>query len=138
MSDKVALPTMSIFGVATDPDIIAEKLFLYFLTSEYSQTVSFYGKISSLKFLLTQFTTRPKELESEVRDSLIELYKKYFKSVDVEVEVISDGTNSKTSNTLKLIIDITCESYNGVVSTVNEELTTSGTSVSNLLDLIYR
>lgn len=136
MSNKIALPTMSIFGVATDPDIIAEKLFLYFLTSEYSQTVSFYGKISSLKYLLTQYATRPKELESEVRDSLIELYKKYFKTIDVDVEIVNENNNNDVVK--KILIDITYESYDGVVSTINEELTTSGTSVTNLLNLIYR
>ena len=136
MGNNVVLPTMSIFGISDDPDIIAEKLFLYFLTSEYSQSVSFYGKISSLKYLLTMYSTRPKELESAVRDALIELYNKYFKSVDVEVSTKNDE-NKKTA-ALVLIINITCVSENGAVSTVEEELTTSGTNINNLLDLIYR
>ena len=137
MGKKVALPTMSIFGIVTNPDIIAEKLFLYFLTSEYSQSVSFYGKISSLKYLLNKYATNPKELESEVRDTLIELYKHYFKNVNVDVEVIRKDPH-KVSSTLSLVMHIVCESENGVISTVEEELTTSGTTISNLLELIYR
>ena len=137
MSNKIALPTMSIFGIATDPDIIAEKLFLYFLTSEYSQSVSFYGKISSLKYLLNTYGNNPKELESEVRDTLIELYKHYFRKVNVDVQIVKKDPHKATSS-LTLVMHIVCESDNGVISTVEEELTTSGTSISNLLELIYK
>ena len=130
----VILPTMSIFGFTTDPNVITEKLFLYFVTSEYSQSVTFYGKISSLKYLLNQYATDPDKLKSEIYDTLVNLYKKYFPKVSVEVDV---KENKKTKKN-ELIISITTETEDGVISTVNETLVTSGSKITNILDLVYR
>ena len=131
---NVILPTMSIFGFTTDPNVITEKLFLYFVTSEYSQSVTFYGKISSLKYLLNQYATDPDKLKSEIYDTLVNLYKKYFPKVSVEVDV---KENKKTKKN-ELIISITTETEDGVISTVNETLVTSGSKITNILDLVYR
>ena len=130
----VILPTMSIFGFTTDPNVITEKLFLYFVTSEYSQSVTFYGKISSLKYLLNQYATDPDKLKSEIYDTLVNLYKKYFPKVSIEVDV---KENKKTKKN-ELIISITTETEDGVISTVNETLVTSGSKITNILDLVYR
>jgi len=132
MGSKV-LPTMSIFGMTKDSNIITEKLFLYFITSEYSQSVTFYGEISSLKYLLNQYATEPELLKNEIYETLLILYKKYFDNVEIEVDIKQDK-NKKNSIEIK----ITTEDENGVVSTINETLTTSGTTITNLLELIYK
>ena len=132
MGSKV-LPTMSIFGMTKDSNIITEKLFLYFITSEYSQSVTFYGEISSLKYLLNQYASEPELLKNEIYETLLILYKKYFDNVEIEVDIKQDK-NKKNSIEIK----ITTEDENGVVSTINETLTTSGTTITNLLELIYK
>ena len=131
---NVVLPTMSIFGFTTDPNVITEKLFLYFVTSEYSQSVTFYGKISSLKYLLNQYATNPSKLKSDIYDTLFTMYKKYFPKVSIEVDV---KENKKTKKN-ELIISITTETEDGIISTVNETLITSGSKITNILDLVYR
>jgi len=131
---NIVLPTMSVFGMSTDPGVITEKLFLYFVTSEYSQSVTFYGNISSLKYLLNQYATEPDVLKTEIYETLLILYKKYFYDVTVEVDVEED----KVTKNKKLTIHITTVTKDGVVSTVNETLNTSGSTITNLLDLVYR
>jgi len=131
---NIVLPTMSVFGMSTDPGVITEKLFLYFVTSEYSQSVTFYGNISSLKYLLNQYATEPDVLKTEIYETLLILYKKYFYDVTVEVDVEED----KLTKNKKLTIHITTVTKDGVVSTVNETLNTSGSTITNLLDLVYR
>jgi len=129
---KEILPTMSIFGFSTDPGIITEKLFMYFITSEHSQSVTFYNKISSLKYLLTKYATDPDELKNEIEDTLIVLYKKYFYKVSVNVEVeVANATGY-------INIDIETITSKGDVNRVTETLKTTGTTITNILDLIYR
>lgn len=131
---KKVLPTMSVFGITNDPGVITEKLFMYFITSEYSQSVTFYGEISSLKYLLNQYATEPATLKNKIYESLMILYKKYFPVVEIDVDVIEDPvTKNKELN-----IKITTETEDGVISTVDEELQVSNNNITNLLDLIYR
>jgi len=137
MGKKVVLPTTSIFGITDDPSIITEKLFLYFITSEYSQSVTFYGKITSLKYYLNSYATDTGKLRSSIYDSLITLYKKYFDNVTVEVDIHSKDNNKNTSD-LVINIKVTTETEDGVVSTVDENVAVDGVRITNLLDMIYR
>lgn len=137
MGKKVVLPTTSIFGITDDPSIITEKLFLYFITSEYSQSVTFYGKITSLKYYLNSYATDTGKLRSSIYDNLITLYKKYFDNVTVEVDIHSKDNNKNTSD-LVINIKVTTETEDGVVSTVDENVAVDGVRITNLLDMIYR
>ena len=137
MGKKVVLPTTSIFGITDDPSIITEKLFLYFITSEYSQSVTFYGKITSLKYYLNSYATDTGKLRSSIYDSLITLYKKYFDNVTVEVDIHFKDNSLNTSD-LVINIKVTTETEDGVVSTVDENVAVDGVKITNLLDMIYR
>jgi len=131
---KKVLPTMSIFGITNDPGVITEKLFMYFITSEYSQSITFYGEISSLKYILNQYGTEPLELKNKIYEALVTLYKKYFPTVDVNVDIVEDPVTKNK----KLSINVTTVTEDGVTSTIDEELKVSGSTITNILDLIYR
>ena len=131
---KKVLPTMSIFGITDDPGVITEKLFMYFITSEYSQSVTFYGEISSLKYILNQYATEPLELKNKIYEALVALYNKYFPTVDVNVNIVEDPVTKNK----KLSINVTTVTEDGVTSTIDEELKVSGSTITNILDLIYR
>jgi hypothetical protein len=132
--NKKVVPTMSIFGFTSDPQVMTEKLFLYFITSEYSQTVTFYGEISSLKYILYQHATEPDELEDLIREQLVILYKKYFPEVDVVV-IVKKG---KKEGNYIIDISIHTKTSDGIESTVSKTLKTEGSKITNLLDLIYK
>ena len=131
---KKVLPTMSIFGITNDPGVITEKLFMYFITSEYSQSITFYGEISSLKYILNQYATEPLELKNKIYEALVALYSKYFPTVDVNVDIVEDPVTKNK----KLSINVTTVTEDGVTSTVDEELKVSGSTITNILDLLYR
>jgi len=63
-----------------------------FLTSEYSQSDLYYGKIASLPYLVQRYSNDPIELQSAARDSLEGLIQRYFGEENaVEVNVTEDS-----------------------------------------------
>ena len=90
----VVLPTMSIYGLTKNKIIMAEKILLYFLVSDYSQSSSFYGEISSFKYIFNSYRTDLDRLAYETQEVLIELYKKYFNEVSVEVDIEEVNLNN--------------------------------------------
>ena len=99
---KNLLPTMTIFGLTKDPVVLIEKIFLYFVTSDYSQSVTFYGKIKSFKWIYHKYKDDDDELKTRIKETLSEYYLLYFKDVDVSVG-ISDGENG----TREIGVDVT-------------------------------
>ena len=100
------LPTLTLTGWVYDKNIIITKLMEYFLTSDYSQSTIYYGKISSLKYLIKEYQYEKSLLIDNVKETLENLYKRYFKEVEVEVDI--DDSKSQAI----LYLDITCYDEN--------------------------
>jgi len=99
---SAVLPTLTLTGWIYDKNIIIKKLMEYFLTSDYSQSTLYYGKISSLKYLIKEYQYDKSLLIDNVKNTLENLYKRYFKEVEIEIS-IDDSTSEAV-----MYLDITC------------------------------
>lgn len=91
---KAKLPMLNRNGWIENKEIVIDKLFEHFLASEYSQTNLLYGEVASLKFILAS-STNVDTIRHDIISALNTLFSKYFDTVSVYVNVVSDeaGTN---------------------------------------------
>lgn len=127
------LPSLSDEGFITNKEVIIAKLFKYFLASNYSQSNTFYGDISSLNYIIATNTPNDK-MRADLETTLIKLYGRYFDSVDFNVNIETDNTD-----VAKIYIDGTLQdgtkTYN-LSKTVAIQGSTI-TNFENLLDEYY-
>lgn len=123
---NTAIPHLSTEGFITIDNIKLIKVFEHFLASEYSQSNTYAGQIGSLKYLLEHFSTES-ELKTNIVRTLTEMYNKYFKSVDVNVNIIENDINS----IVKVNIDVTVIGENDKAIGLNRELTYVDNVISN-------
>ena len=82
------LMTLSTQGVIQDLEHQADKIFSYFITSEYSQSVLYAGNVSSLPWLVRTYRHDPIMLQQAVKETLDRLFKRYFDDVTNTVEAV--------------------------------------------------
>lgn len=94
------VPSMSLTGWVSDVPTMIDLLFSYYLTSDYSQSNLFQGRIVSLQKQMQQYQHDETLLVQSVREEL----EGYFKSVvdDATVEVSTDTPNPDDPNRLNL------------------------------------
>lgn len=80
--------TLSTQGIIQDLEHQADKIFSYFITSEYSQSVLYAGNVSSLPWLVRTYRHDPVLLQQAVKDTLDRLFKRYFDDVSNIVEAV--------------------------------------------------
>jgi len=129
------LPTLTLSGFTEDRGVMIYKLFGYFLTSDYSQTVIYYGKIHSLKYILMQSSNDFTELKSNINASLTELYKRYYDTVDVTTEIKEEDENKKKKYSITIEIEAT---YNGNVYKLTQTAHIANNIISNLDELLSK
>ena len=95
------VPSVSTQGWLTIPGEKADRLLSYFFSSEYSQTKSYYGRISSLPFLIASYQNRLDDLKVAISKDLNALMASFFDKVLIEVDVVPDDS-SETRYTIKL------------------------------------
>ena len=104
MANK-AIPSLSTVGWTKDYNEIMKKLYVYFITSEYSQSNSYYGEIASLKYIL-QSHSEVEDIKLAIQRVLLNMYDRYFDNVDVVVDIIqTDSTTSYTINIIAIASD---------------------------------
>ena len=124
-----AIPHLSRDGWLKDPASMVNKLFEYFLVSEYSQSNTFRGHIASLKYILEQNNTGA-DIKSEVIRALVTMYSKYFKDVLINVDVIGDDSSMLS---LTIAVDVTLD---GARYALDKNLGLSGGTVANMNALV--
>lgn len=131
---KSCLPTLTLDGFVTNKRLIFYKVWEYFLSSEYSQSTTFRGMISSLKYILATVDPNDSvEISKKIEDTLNTMYRKYFDNSTVDVLIDEDPE----TRTLRINIAIECsddgdetvyrlykevESTNGEIKKYNELL----------------
>ena len=95
------LPTLTLSGFVKDKNTIMRKQFEYFKASEFSQSTTFYGNISSLPYIIEQYNDDDIRLKSEICDTLTKLYKRYFDTVSVKASL-----DYKDDNSYDILIEI--------------------------------
>ena len=130
---KNAVPHLSIDGWITNKKIKCNKIFEYFITSEYSQSVTFNGKISSLKYLLAEYNDID-VFKGNLINTLTTLYKRYFDIVDVIVEVSLDESVATYNINIDIIINDDGEEivFSKVLYTVDGNIVNMDDLLTNL------
>lgn len=98
------VPTLTRNGWIQDSITKAQKLFIYFLHSEASQSNEFKGNITSLPHLIHLHGNSPTSMVSNLRSALIQYLGKYYD--DVVVEARHDGSADNPQYTITVEITV--------------------------------
>jgi len=118
------IPNLSVDGFITDKHMMMVKLYEYFLSADYSQSNTFLGDISSLKFLINE-TKGAEALKDDVNRTLNKLYERYFETVTVDT-VVTDNANS-----IELKVNVIAIDYDGVTYKLNENISITDNKITN-------
>ena len=123
------LPSLSDEGFITNKEVIIAKLFKYFLASNYSQSNTFYGDISSLNYIIATNTPNDK-MRADLETTLIKLYGRYFDSVDFNVNIETDNTD-----VAKIYIDGTLQDGTNTYN-LSKTVAIQGSTITNFENLL--
>lgn len=101
-----AIPTLSEDGWVTNPIKIADYLFSYFFTSEYSQTYLFNNKIASLPYIIQDTQGDLNRLSGDVTNWLKLLFSNYFVNINIEANTTQDPKNPNNYQ-LTILVEFT-------------------------------
>lgn len=93
----VVVPTLTLAGYIKDEPSIMKQMLSYALTSNYSQSTLFLGKITSIPYIISRSYQDKSQLINELQEALYSYYQRAFKTVEVEVSQ-SPITNSDNFN----------------------------------------
>ena len=125
---KIKLPTLTDDKVLQNDILIMNKLYEYFLASEYSQTFFYKGEISSLKYLIGEYKLDDDSLRIEIVRTLEKMYNRYFDEVSVFCDIIPEDLESNIFNVV-IAIDII---NNGIPNSLNRTINV----VNNKIDFL--
>lgn len=129
-----AVPTLTTDGFISDPSIMLIKIYEYFLSSDYSQSVIFYGNISSLPYLIREAGSDFDELKILVKDTLNKMCSRYWTNSNVDVTFTSTPISStKHSNNINIDIIII---DNGRTYTLNKSVNITDYKVKTFDDKV--
>lgn len=101
-----AIPTLSEDGWVVSPIKIADYLFSYFFTSEYSQTYLFNDRIASLPYIMQNAQGDLNKLSSDVTNWLRLIFSNYFINTNIEATTIQDPKNNNNYQ-LNILVEFT-------------------------------
>jgi len=116
MANK-SIPSLSTVGWTKDYNEIIQKLYVYFIVSEYSQSNSYYGEIASLKYIL-QSHSDIEDIKLAIQKVLLNMYDRYFDSVDITVDIIETDTSVSYS------VNIIAIASDGITYKLNKTIQT--------------
>jgi len=83
------VPSLTTDGFLTHIPTMIVKIYEYFTISDYSQSVCFFGNISSLTYIVNTYSTKPDMVRLELMNTLTKLYNNYWDNIDIDVEIKS-------------------------------------------------
>lgn len=127
------LPTLSSSGWVDDPVGTMEKLFVYFLSSNSNQSVTYNGNVYSLRSILAEADDVYK-VKAEIERALGSLYRPFFKQTTVSVTIENLDSNGYTP----LNISIETIDDNNIKRTLDNVLKTNNSVLENYNELISK
>ena len=101
------IPTLTLDGFVSDVNTTILKIYQYFVTSDYSQSVMYFDNISSLKYLIGQAGSDLDKLEDDISETLYTMCQRYCDDVTVDVEITTEKiSETKHSNNIKINITV--------------------------------
>lgn len=129
--EKYSIPTLSVEGWTSNKNAQMGKLFEYFLASEYSQSNTFYGGISSLKYILANHN-EPFDISEEIKKSLIKLYENYYDTISVDVKVDEETSETEIDFAINIIATYKVDRF-----VLAKDIKESNGSVLNFDEILY-
>jgi len=111
------LPTLTEDGFLDKPQQMLIKIYEYFLSSDYSQSVSFFGNISSLRYLVREHNDSIDTLRIEITNTLNRLLSRYWNNYEVNIDIVNYDVNT-VSYTIKTELVVI---YNGERISLNKD-----------------
>lgn len=129
----IVLPSLTPEGYISDRNLMMNKIYSYFITSDYSQSVRYYGNISSLKYLIRKHGTNHTGLLAEVRTMLNDLYLRYFDKVTVNAAITEIPITGSSKTNTALSIDVIAI-HDGVEFSLSETSYITDNKISEIDD----
>lgn len=132
----IKVPTLTTDGFVDDIGLMSDRLLSYFLVSEYSQSNLYYGKISSLTYLVYKHGNDPDQMNIEIQKTLQGYLERHFDSVTIKVNITNDAENPDSGQYgIRLDINVTKggEKYSmgKEVSVINSKLVSIMDTLNN-------
>lgn len=105
MNTAHTLPTLSSSGVLSNPSLILDRLIKYFLASNQNQSNIFPSDVASLKYIVHLHSKDPSGFRDALIASLNKMLSRYFKSVDIIVQ-LNDTTTESLVKEIQLEINV--------------------------------
>jgi len=130
----IAVPTLTTDGFVQNIGPLADRLLSYFLVSEYSQSNIYYGKISSLAYLVYKYGSDPQQMNIEIQRTLQTYLDRHFDSVTIRV-TIEDDPENPDSGQYGLRLDIQV-SKDGERYSLGKEVSVINSKLVSLMDTL--
>ena len=128
------LPTLTTKGFISDENLMMTKLYEYFLTTQYSQSVLYSGNIESYDKVVKNNVVIQKELENDLHDSIYNIYSKYFTDVEPMVKLIDHDING--NSVYKVNIEVTCKGRDGATLSLSKSLTMNDGKINEIAEVM--
>lgn len=123
-------PSLSTMGWISTVEEDINKAFDWFVASEYSQTTLFKGKVLSLPYIISQYSTKPNQLTKAIAEALEDLYQRRgYGCVATSDYRTSDNIASGFDVILNVVI-----TYNGIEYPLGRTLKVLDNNVIRILD----
>ena len=90
---KKVLPTLTVDGFVHSVPQTCDYLLAYFFLIQYSQSNLYYGKISSLAYIIQENGHDEQTMLLRIQSTLTTLFNRYFDSVEVSANITRDEDN---------------------------------------------
>ena len=119
------VPTLTVDGFVENPAQKLLKIYEYFLTSDYSQTVTYNTYITSFVYIVREFSDDMSNLKTNLINKLSTLVSRYFDLYDVDVFIDEDDSFINIGIDINVTVDDKKYSLNEVTSVSKTNLTNS-------------
>ena len=130
---STALPTLTMAGFVHHPQAILIKLYEYFLTSNYSQSITYFGKISSLPYIIRDCGSDLEELKYQIRETFGDMVENYLTQLTIKLDamdIVVETFQQSNSNDVIVSLDVNLV-IAGVSYDLVEEINLNSTSFLN-------
>lgn len=119
------VPTLTVDGFVENPAQKLLKIYEYFLTSDYSQTVTYNTYITSFVYIVREFSDDMSNLKTNLINKLNTLIGRYFDIYDVDVFINDDDSLINIGIDINVTVDGKKYSLNEVTSVNKTNLANS-------------
>lgn len=100
-----SIPSLSSIGWVKSTEEKGDFALSYFITSEYSQSVIYWGNITSLQYLVKEYGNDERTLQTEVSNALSKYLRRYF---DDDISVFVKVSEPDSTKPGQLAIQLNC------------------------------